>query len=195
MGYLLEKYTTWASQGVSNAGIDETQNSFRAKDEWFGTLSSLKSGQTLSFLFLLEQRRNLTQAQTVAINADYRTPSLTVNAGTLATSDSEPTNATVVQGFNVDIGAYVVAANANHVNAQLGFSSGVTARTQPRFKITNWTKGAPTLTWGGQALTAGTDYTFTLNAATNTLYIQLDFDVVTANAQTGQRVNAALDIS
>jgi hypothetical protein len=195
MGYLLDKYNTWASQGVSNAGIDETQNGFRAKDEWFGTLSSVKAGQTLSFLFLFDQRRSLTQAQSVAVDADYRAPSLTVNTGTLATSDNEPTGATVIQGFNLDIGAYVVAANANHVNAQLGFPAGVTVRPQPRLKITNWTKGAPTLTWGGQTLTAGTDYTYTLNAATNTLYIQLDFDVVTANAQAGQRINAALDIS
>ena len=195
MGYLLDKYNTWASQGIGNAGIDETQNSFRAKDEWFGTLSSVKAGQTISFLFLFDQQRNLTQTQSIQIDADYRSPSLTVNIGTLASSDNEPTGATVVQGFNVNIGAYVVAANANHVNAQLGFPSGVSLRPHPRFKITNWTKGAPTLTWGGQTLTAGTDYTYALNAATNTLYIQLDFDVVTSNAQSGQRVNAALDIS
>jgi hypothetical protein len=195
LGYLMDKYNTWASQGASNAGMDETNNTYRAKDEWFGTLSSLKSGQTLTFMFLLDQKRLLTQAQSINIDADYRAPSLAVNAGTLATSDNEPVNVSLNQGFNLDIGAYVVAANANHVNAQLGLPTGVTVRSQPRFKVTNWTKGAPTLTWGGQTLTAGTDYTYTLNSATNTLYIQLDFDVVTSNAQAGQRLNAALDIS
>jgi hypothetical protein len=195
MGYLLDKFTPWSAQGISNAGIAENQNTFRAKDEWFGTLSSVKSGQTLSFLYLYDQRRALTQAQSVAIDADYRAPSVTVNAGTLATSDNEPTGATVNNGFNMNLGAYVIAASGNHVNAQLGFPSGVTTRTEPRFKITNWAGGTPSVTWGGQLLTSGSDYTYTLDSATNTLYIQLNFDVVAANAQSGQRVNAALDIS
>lgn len=195
MGYLLDKYTSWSAQGIGNAGIAENQNTYRAKDEWFGTLSSVKAGQTLSFLFLFDQRRALTQAQSVAIDADYRTPSVTVNVGTLATSDNEPTGATLNQGFNMNLGAYVIAASGNHVNAQLGFPSGVTTRTAPRFKITGWAGGTPTVTWGGQLLTSGSDYTFTLNSATNTLYIQLNFDVAPTNAQSGQRLNAALDIT
>jgi hypothetical protein len=195
MGYLLDKYTTWSSQGAANVAIDETQNSYRAKDQWIGDLAQLNPGQTLTFLFLLGQRRFLTQAQSIAINADYRTPSVVVNDGTLAASDSEPAGAMVVQGFNLDVGAYVIAAHNNHVNAQLAFPTGVSTRWAPRFKVTGWTGASPTITWGGQLLTNGTDYTLTSDPVTHTLYIQLTFDVVAANPQTGQRVNAPLDIS
>jgi hypothetical protein len=100
----------------------------------------------------------------------------------------------VVQGFNLDVGAYVIAAHNNHVNAQLAFPTGVSTRWAPRFKVTGWTGASPTITWGGQLLTNGTDYTVTSDPVTHTLYIQLTFDVVAANPQTGQRVNAPLDI-
>ncbi len=195
MGYLLDKYTTWSSQGATSNGISENQNSFRAKDQWLGHLSNVNPGQTLTFLFLLDQRRSLTQAQSIAIDADYRAPSVVVNIGTLATSDNEPAGATLNKGFNVNLGAYVVAANNNHVNAQLSFPSGVTTRFEPRFKITGWTGGAPNVTWGGQALTSGYDYTYTEDLASHTLYVQLAFDVVAANPQSGQWVNAPLDIA
>ncbi|HET9111810.1 MAG TPA: hypothetical protein VFN78_13355 [Ktedonobacterales bacterium] len=194
MGYLLDKYTTWSSIGVSNNGITEAQNGYRAKDEWLGNLSKVNAGQTIGFLFLLDQQRSLTQSQSVTIDSDYRTPSLSVSAGTLAGSDNEPSGATVVNGFNVDLGAYVIAASSNHVAATLNFSSGVTMRWAPRYKITGWTGGAPTITWGGQTLANGTDYTYSLDSNTHTLYIQLSFEVVTANAQSGQRVNALLDV-
>lgn len=195
MGYLLDKFTSWSAQGVTNAGIDETQNTYRAKDEWFGKLSSVKAGQSLTFFFLFDQRRALTQAQSLAIDSDYRSPALTASVGTVATSDNEPTGATVINGFNMNIGAYVVAANNNHVTAQLGFPSGVATRSQPRFKMTNWAGGNPIVVWGGQVLVNGTDYTYTLDNAGHTLCVQLDFDVVAANPQSGQRLNAALDIT
>jgi hypothetical protein len=195
MGYLLDKYTSWSSVGATIYGIYESQNTYRAKDSWLGNLPMVSPGQTLTFLFLLDQRRNLTQGQSVAIDADYRAPSITVNAGTLATTDNEPTGAMVVNGFNLDLGAYVIAASNNHVNATLGFPTGVTTRSEPRFKVTGWTGGAPTITWGGQPLTNGTDYTYALDPNTHTLYVQLAFDVVQASAQSGQRVVAPLDIS
>jgi hypothetical protein len=195
MGVLLDKYTAWSAQGANSAGIAEAQNTSRAKDKWLGNLSKLTPGQTLSFLFLFDQRRSLTQAQSIAMDKDYRSPSVAVNTGYLATTDTEPTAATLINGFNVNLGAYVIAADTNHVNAMLAFPSGVTTRFAPRFKITNWNDLAPTITWGGQPLTSGADYMYALDTTTHTLYVQLMFDVVTANAQSGQRINAPLDIS
>jgi hypothetical protein len=102
----------------------------------------------------------------------------------------------MLNGFNMDLGAYVVAADSNsHLNAQLTMPSGVTTRWAPRFKITNWTNGAPIVTWGGTILTAGTDYNYIADTTTNTLYLQLDSDVVISGAKTGQMVNAPLDVS
>ncbi len=194
MGYLLDKYTAWSAVGASNNGIDEAQNSYRAKDEWLGNLAKVNAGQTIGFLFLFDQQRSLTQSQSVAIDSDYRTPSLSVSVGALAGSDDEPSGATVVNGFNVNLGAYVIAASSNHVAATLAFPSGVTMRWAPRYKIVNWTEDAPTITWGGQLLVSGTDYTYSLDSTTHTLYIQLSFEVVTANAQSGQQVNALMDV-
>lgn len=195
LGYLMDKYTTWSAQGATSQGIADTQNSYRLKDKWLGGLSSLNPGQTLTFLFLLDQRRSLTAAESAARDADYRAPAVTVADGTLATSDTEPSRATLVNGFNMNLGAYVIAANTDHINAQFGFPSAVSTRFAPRFKITGWTGYTPTVTWGDELLTSGTDYTYTLDAATNTLYLQLAFDVVPANATAGQRVNAPIDIS
>jgi len=195
MGVLLDKYTTWSSQGATSAGIVEAQNTARVKDRWLANLARVNPGQTLTFLFLFDQRRSLTQAQSIAMDADYRIPAVSVSTGTLATSDNEPPGITLSNGFNRNLGAYVIAANNNHVNATLGFPSGVSTRFAPRFKITGWTGGAPTVTWGGQALASGDGYTYTIDTTTHTLYVQLTFDVVAANAQPGQRANAALDIS
>lgn len=195
MGYMLDKYTTWKLLGATNAGIAESQNSFRAKDQWLGTLSQVNPGQTLTLLFLFDQQRSLSQAQSIAIDADYRAPSIVVSAGASATSDSEPASATLINGYNLSIGAYVIAASNNHVNATLAFPPGVSVRWAPAFKITGWTGAAPVITWGGQTLTSGTDYTYTVDSTTHTLYFQLAFDVVAANAQAGQRVNAPIDIS
>jgi hypothetical protein len=131
----------------------------------------------------------------LSFDSDYRAPSLTVNTGTLATTDSEPGNLALNNGFNMDLGAYVISAAGNHVNAQLNVPAGVSTRWTPRYKIVGWFKGAPTVTWGGQTLTAGVDYNYVVDGTTNTLYLQLNFDVVTANPGAGQMLNAALDIS
>jgi hypothetical protein len=195
MGTLLDKYTPFSSQGVQLLGIDQDQNSVRAKDSWHGTLPTLQAGQTLSFQFLLDFRRNLTQSQSVSIDADYRAPSVTVNVGALKSTDTEPISQALINGFNMDVGAYVISAANNVVNAQLNLPSGVTTRFVPRFKIVGWSKGAPLVTWGGRTLVAGTDYTFMLDPATSTLYLELNFDVVSGSASAGQQVNAALNIS
>lgn len=194
MGLLLDKYTSWASQGVASGGIDETQNTVRAKDQWLGNLSQFAAGASLMFQFLYDQRRSLTIVQSQGIEADYETPGLSVSAGTLATSDSEPVTTGLVNGYNRNTGAYVVSTQDNHVNAQLDVTS-VSARFAPRFKITDWTKGAPTVSWGGVALTAGADYNYVVDPVTATLYLQLDFDVVASNPGLGQRAMAALDLA
>jgi hypothetical protein len=195
MGVLLDKYTPLSSQGVQLYGIYESQNSFRAKDAWHGTLPTFLAGQTLSFQFLLDLRRNLTQGQSVAIDADYRTPSLTVNVGTLMSTDSEPVNQTLNNGFNMDTGTYVLSAANNQVDVQLNLPSGVTTRFAPRFKIVGWSKGAPTVTWNGSVLIAGMDYSYVIDPGTATLYVQLNFDVVSGSPSPGHLVNAPLDIS
>lgn len=194
-GLFLDKFTSWATAGAKNGGIVYLGNTTRSKVQWQGVLSSLAPGQVLPFSLLLEFRRGLTQSQSLSFDSDYRAPSLTVNTGTLATTDSEPGNLALNNGFNMDLGAYVISAASNHVNAQLGFPAGVSTRWAPRYKIVGWFKGAPTVTWGGQTLTAGVDYNYVVDGTTNTLYLQLNFDVVASNPGAGQQANAALDIS
>ncbi|HEY7123964.1 MAG TPA: hypothetical protein VH540_08455 [Ktedonobacterales bacterium] len=194
-GLFLDKFTSWAAAGANNGGIVYLGNTTRSKVQWQGVLSSLAPGQVLPFSLLLDFRRGLTQNQSLSFDSDYRAPSLTVNTGTLATTDSEPGNLALNNGFNMDLGAYVISAAGNHVNAQLNFPAGVSTRWTPRYKIVGWFKGAPTVTWGGQTLTAGVDYNYVVDGTTNTLYLQLNFDVVTANPGAGQMLNAALDIS
>lgn len=194
-GLFLDKFTTWSAAGASNGGIVYLGNTTRSKVQWQGVLSSLAPGQVLPFSLLLEFRRGLTQNQSLSFDSDFHAPEIAVNAGTLATTDTEPTNLALNNGFNMDLGAYVISANANHVNAQLMFPTGVSTRWTPRYKIVGWFKGAPTVTWNGQTLTAGVDYNYVVDGTTNTLYLQLNFDVVTASPGPGQQANAALDIS
>ncbi len=194
-GLFLDKFTTWAAAGANNGGIVYLGNTTRSKVQWQGVLSSLAPGQVLPFSLLLEFRRGLTQSQSLSFDSDYRAPSLTVNAGTLASTDNEPVDLALNNGFNMDLGAYVISADANHVSALLNFPAGVSTRWTPRYKIVGWFKGAPTVTWNGQTLTAGVDYNYVVDGTTNTLYLQLNFDVVTANPGPGQQLNAVLDIS
>jgi hypothetical protein len=194
LGFFLDKLTSWSSIGVTNYGIRAFDNATRGKDAWIGTLASLAPGQVLPFSLLLEVRRDLTQSQSLDFDADYRAPAITVDDGVLATGDNEPLPQTFSDGFNLALGAYVIGAPANHVNATLNFPAGVTTRWAPRYKITGWTKGAPTLTWNGQALVAGVDYNYVVDSASGTLYVQLNFDVVAGSPGPGQRTNAALDI-
>jgi hypothetical protein len=194
-GFFIDKFTSWAAAGAASTGIKYLGNTTRSKVQWQGHLASLAPGQVLPFSLLLEFRRGFTQSQSLNIDSDYRAPSLTVNAGTLATTDSEPGTLALNNGFNMDLGAYVISANANHVNALLNFPAGVTLRQAPRYKIVGWFKGAPTVTWGGRVLTAGVDYNYVVDGTTNTLYLQLNFDVVTASPGAGQQANAALDVS
>lgn len=194
LGLLMDKYTTWSSQGIANAGGDETKNTFRAKDQWFGYLSKFAAGASVTFTLLYDQRRNLTQSQSLAIDADYRSPEITVSTGALATTDTEPSTMSLTNGYNRYTGDYVVKTTDNHVTAQLDTSK-VQTRFTPRFKFTGWTKGEPTLTWGNTTLTAGTDYTYVLDADSTTLYVQLNFDVVSSGPSSGQRVNAPLTIA
>ena len=195
IGFFLDKFTSWSAAGARNYGIQDFSNTTRGKDQWHGTISSLAPEQVLPFSLLLEVRRNMTQSQSVSFDTDYRAPSLTVNAGLLATSDDQPVQQSLNNGFNMDVGAYVISADSNHVNAQLNFPTGVTARWAPRFKIVGWFKGAPTVTWNGQSLTAGVDYNYVIDPGTDTLYLQLNFDVVSGVAGVGQQANAPLDIS
>jgi Tfp pilus assembly protein PilE len=193
-GLLLDKYTTWASQGVTSYGISEAQNTSRAKDQWRGNLAQLTAGQSLSFQFLLAELRQLTSSQSVALDADYRSPALTATVGTLATTDDEPGAVALANGYNRDTGNYVIAAAGGQVSLQLGFPSGVSMRWAPRFKITGWDKDAPTARWDGVPLAAGTDYSYAVDSATHTLYLQLAFDVVQSGAGPGQRDNGTLDV-
>jgi hypothetical protein len=117
-----------------------------------------------------------------------------VSVGTLATSDTDPITASLTNGYNRNTGAYVVSALDNHLAAQLDLT-GVSMRFAPRFKVLSWTKGAPTVMWGGVPLTAGVDYNYVVDPNTATLYLQLNFDVVAASAGPGQQVNAMLDVA
>jgi hypothetical protein len=194
-GFFLDKFTSWAAAGAASNGIRYLGNTTRSKMQWQGNLASLAPGQVLPFSLLLEFRRNMTQSQSASFDSDYRNPSIAVETGVLDTTDNEPVQQTLTDGFNMDLGAYVISAISNHVNAQLNLPAGVTTRWAPRFKIVGWFKGTPTVTWGGQTLTAGVDYNYVIDSTTNTLYLQLNFDVVSGSPDAGQQANAPLDIS
>ena len=77
-----------------------------------------------------------------AMTADYRSPSLSVSAGSIASTDSE-LGASLVSGYNAGTGRYVVSPNgAGTVQAQLGFPAGVNVRFRPSFKVVGWSAGA-----------------------------------------------------
>jgi hypothetical protein len=194
-GVVLDKFTKWSAVGAKSQGILDFSNSTRGKDQWLGSIPTIVPGQVLPFSLLLNLRQNITQSQSVSFDTDYRAPSLTVNDGILATTDNLPDQQALNNGFNMDIGAYVISADSNHVNAQLNFPTGVTTRWTPRFKIVGWFKDAPTVTWNGQLLTAGTDYNYVIDPGTNMLYLQLNFDVVNGAPGPGQQTNAPLDIA
>lgn len=194
LGLLMDKYTAWSSQGIANGGGAETQNAYRAKDQWFGSLSQFSAGASATFQLLFDQRRNLTPAQSLSITADYHAPKVAVTLGALATTDTEPIATSLSNGYNRYTGAYVVKANQNRVTTRLDTAS-VKTRFAPRFKITGWMKAAPSVTWGDTLLREGTDYGYALDVAASTLYLQLNFDVVASSPGSGQRSNATLDIS
>ncbi len=130
------------------------------------------------------------------LDVEYRSPLATLSSGRIASSDSFPgAGEQLSSGFNLASGRLVMAADANHVNLTLQTSSSEPVRLGPRFKITNWTGGAPTLTWGGAALQPGTDYSYSVDGSASVLYLQLGFDVTQGPAGQSQRTNAPLDIS
>lgn len=160
----------------------------RIKIGWYSDVSStwsIPAGQTNTYYVLRVFRRNLTSADMAAIAADFKFP------GTPTTTQGAFTS------FSVDERAYVfAAAGGSSLSATLDMSPAhVTTRYKPIVKITNWTdSNAPTLAWGGVTLVAGADYRWVYDAANQTLYLQLYFDLVTSGATTGQRNNAALSV-
>ncbi len=197
LGSFMDKLTPWSAVGASSYGTRDFSGGTngRAKEQWFGSMSSLAAGKALTFSILLDLRRSLTQDQSVDIDADYRSPGVTAGAGSVNSSDTEPVSMPLVNGFNVATGTYVLSAGADHVTCLLSFPPGVRTRWSPAYKILGWSKGAPTVRWGGQVLSPGSDFAYTLDEATQTLYLQLDFDVVAQDPLPGQRLNDYLDVS
>jgi len=130
------------------------------------------------------------------LDADYRTAPVTILVGSLATTDTFAGGSeTLVNGVNLATGRVVVAATSNHINLTPQVGAGAPVRYGPRFKVSSWTGGKPLITWGGVTLLAGSDYNTQVDATSSMLYVQLLFDVVSANAGQGQRLAAALDIT
>jgi hypothetical protein len=100
----------------------------------------------------------------------------------------------LTNGFNSASGRVVVAASGNHVTLVPQTGGAAQVRLGPRFKVTGWTGAQPSVSWGGQPLTAGTDYNLSVDGANAVLYLQLNFDVVALNPGVGQRAAATLDI-
>ena len=117
--------------------------------------------------------------------ADYRSPSLTVSSGTLATTDSEPVATTLSNGYNPATGSYVLSSTPAGVGVQLGFPGGVSTRYQPSFKLLGWPGGAPQVQLGSANLTPGVDY---LSDVDGTGALRLTFlkDVVASTPSAGQ---------
>ncbi len=130
-----------------------------------------------------------------AMTADYRQPAVMMTAGSVQASDPELGATNLASGYNPGTGRYVVAPSATgQVQAQLGFSAGVTVRYRPSFKVVGWTGGPVIVRWGSTTLTQGVDYRSSIDAS-GALRLSLDFDVVASNPSAGQRQNAVLSIS
>jgi len=130
-----------------------------------------------------------------SMTADYRQPSLTVTAGSVATGDPELAATGLVSGYNPGTGRYVVAPGpTGQVQAQLGFPVGVSVRYRPSFKVVGWSGGPVVVRWGSTVLTSGVDYRSSVDS-TGALRVSLNFDVVAGNPSVGQRRNAGLSIS
>ena len=130
------------------------------------------------------------------LDADYRTAPVSVAAGSLATTDTFAGGSeALINGVNLATGRVVLAAAGNHINVTPQVGAGSPVRYGPRLKVSSWTGGRPLITWGGATLQAGTDYNAQVDASASTLYVQLLFDVVSANAGQGQWLTAPLDIT
>lgn len=179
-----QKATTAFSPAWSNAQLAVLVNSSREKIKLQGDISSFPASTTSTVYLLTGFKRSLTSTIAIAIAADY------INPGTPTASVGSFTS------FSYDERAYTFAAASNAVTATLDLSPAhVTVRYKPIYKITGWSTGAPTLSWGGTGLVAGTDYRYVVDAANTNLYIQLYADIVASGAGSGQRNNAALAIT
>lgn len=195
------KFTKMADAGLFSASSVQhvaDQNTSRTKLYWACTPAAIANGGTGTWYLLQFLRGSATDADMLAIAADYLQPgSPTVSVGTLTTFNY-PNHTSF--GFNLDEGCYEIAASANKATITLDLSVGTQAnvRYKPRFKITGLlglihADGSEVaITWGGSALVAGTDYNIAVDTATGIAYVALQFDVVASGATTGQRNSAAL---
>lgn len=160
------------------------QNTNRLKLDYYSGTVSVPANTTWSLYVLKALRRNLTASDAAAIAADFLAP------GTPTTTTGSFT------AWRIDERAYEFAASSNVVSCTLDMSPAhVTVRYKPIYKITGWTGGTPYVTWGGSAFTNNADYQYTVDSNTNTLYLQLYWDIVASGAGQGQLNNAALAIS
>lgn len=180
--------TTAYAPAWSSPQLAVLLDSVHLKIKVFGDLAAIPASSTSTFYFLNALRRNLTAADAAAIAADYLAPGTpTVTSGSYTS-------------YSYDEGVYLFAATGSGPTAALATTldlspAHVTTRYKPRLKITGWTGGEPALTWGGAALVNGVDYRHYVDTSTDTLYVQLYYDVVASGAGHGQRNNAALSIT
>lgn len=181
----------WSNGGYEAHITAASGNPGRIKIGFYSDVTSawnIPAGQTNTFYVLRVFRRNLTSGDMAAMAADFKFPGTpTTTAGTFTS-------------FSVDERAYVFAASgagaSSALSATLDLSPAhVTARYKPILKVTGWTGGEPALMWGGSPLVNGVDYRHYHDTSTNTLYVQLYYDVVASGAGVGQRNNAALSVS
>ena len=133
-------------------------------------------------------------ASTQLLANDYRSPSIALAVGSTAGFDIGPGGAALISGYNPATGRYVLNPDGTgHINATLGFPSGVLVRYRPDFKLVGWPTSGQSVTWGGKQLVAGTDYV-AARGSDGALLLHLNFDVVTGAPGRGQRTVAALDI-
>ena len=147
---------------------------------------------TARFEGWLSERAN--SSNTRVLTNDYRSPAITLAAGSTAGFDAEPGGSAMVSGYNPATGRYVLVPDGSgHVNATLGFPTGVQVRHRPDFKLLGWPTTGQSVTWGGKSLVGGIDY-LAYRDSDGALRIHLNFDVVNGSASSGQRTVGALDV-
>ena len=156
---------------------------------------SLAANSTYSSWFGGWLSANLTMAGLGAEAGDYRNPGLSLSTGSLAPSDSEPSQLTLSGGYNPASGSYVVNAAGGQLSGQFGFPAGVAVRYRPALKIQGWSAASPRVQLGSSLLVAGTDYLHDHDAPSGTLRLVFLKDIASGAPGSGQLAAGTLSIT
>jgi PKD repeat protein len=182
--------TNLSTLGLANLQVQAMVNGNRLKIGVFGDNStagqdySFPAGTTITFYLLQTITRNLTSAQAESIAADYLNP----DSPTMTTGSFD--------GFSEEQGLYTFTGSSNTVTFTPTFSTTVQERWLDIYAVDGYTSTSlPTVSIGGTALTAGTQYVAAVDTTDHVAYVKLLEPLVPGTPGTGQLKSGAITIS